>query len=108
MGCGCVYLYLYICNLRHYKNEDQTTNSQTNNEMTSDMDIFFKRTWPKPSAQTQPSKEDCKLAHMQNGPGKILDTTLSTYPAKYQNTTGLEGGGEEEATDGGNFTVPLL
>lgn len=46
-------------------------------------DIFFKRTWSKSPTQTQPSKDDCKPAHMQNGPGKILATTLSTYPAKH-------------------------
>lgn len=46
----------------------------------SDRDISFKRTWSKPPT---PSKDDCKPAHMQNGPGKILATTLTTYPAKH-------------------------
>ncbi|RMC11902.1 hypothetical protein DUI87_11029 [Hirundo rustica rustica] len=81
--CVCVYLYLSICSLRHYRNEDLTTNSHTNNESTSDTDISFRRTWSKPPSQTQPSKDDWKPAHMQNGPGKILATTLTTYPAKH-------------------------
>lgn len=50
---------------------------------TNDTNISFKRTWSKAPRQTQPSKDDCKPAHMRNGPGKILATTLTTYPAKH-------------------------
>lgn len=53
---------------------------------TRDKDIFFKRSWSKPPTQTQPSKDGCKPAHMQNGPGKILATTLTANPAKHYRT----------------------
>lgn len=88
MGEMCVFIYIYISivwDITRMKTGSQIHTPITKWQ-TSDTDISFKRSWPKLPTHTQPSKDDCKPAHMQNGPGKILATTLTTYPTKHYKT----------------------